>query len=314
VSLPGAQTFEIDTIQVETTSWCNLKCRGCLRTSRLGRGAWADRHMTGEAFAQLLRHLPACRVLILNGTGEPMLNPDIAEIVGQARRSGKFQGITFNSNALAREVEDFVRVAQAGLSFLSVSVDSLTPDIAELVRSGTRASKLGQRIADLARLLPVPLTITMVVSRANLFDVAETLEKLNAIGRFTVFLTEMSDVELLDGQPSLEGSIDAQERRLLHVMAAKLSLRLENLDITLTQPLETGGVRCLAPFRHPFVNVDGFLTPCCTLTDAGHYGAQNVFDRPLQDAFMAPEAVAWREAYGRGEPAACQGCQHRKRD
>jgi MoaA/NifB/PqqE/SkfB family radical SAM enzyme len=314
VSFPAPTAFEIDTVQIETTSWCNLKCQGCLRTSRLGRGHWTDSHMTADSFQRLLANLPDCRVLILNGTGEPMLNPDLAEIVSMARKSSKFKGITFNSNGLARDVADFVKVAEAGLSYLSVSVDSLTQDIADQVRAGTKTGKLAERIADLVRCLPIPLTITTVVSRANLHDVAETLESLNQLGQFTVFLTEMSDVERLDGQPSLSGPIDAHERRILHALAAKAGMRLANLEIILTQPLETGGVRCEAPFRHPFINVDGFLTPCCTLTDANHYGEQSVFRQPLKAAFMSAKALAWRQAYAEREPAACQGCQHRQRD
>lgn len=305
---------DLDTIQIEVTTDCNLKCPGCLRTARAERGLWADRHMSAANFARLLDHLPPVRVGILNGTGEPMLNPEIAEIVGLARASGKFQGLTFNTNALARGVRAYQAVAKAGLSFLSVSVDSLDPQVAQIVRTGTKTEKLVERLGQLAKALPIPITITSVVSRDNRHELAETLAKLDAIGRFIVFLTEQSDVEVLDGLPSKGRSLDARERAQLAVWIEKLRPQMPNLELILTQPVNTGGARCPAPFRHPFVDVDGFLTPCCTLTDAHHYGRVSLLELDLAAALALPRVKAWRDAYAEREPAACAGCQHRQRD
>ena len=346
----------IDTVQVETTSDCNLKCQGCLRTLRLAHRGWTSRHMPADLFARVLDHLPICRVLILNGTGEPMLNPDISAIVRMARDSGKFQGLTFNSNGLARDIPAFVEVAKAGLSFLSVSVDSLTQAVADKVRGGTRVDKLAKRVRELAAALPIPLTITTVVCRENLLDVGETLAQLNGLGRFTVFLTGWSDVALLDflahdrltpSHPSdtelnvnrslkqtsradsrlqskpdngfdfrrsalepMGRALEQKDRIFLAALVEKMRPQLPNLDLVLTQPVEKSGERCPAPFRHPFVNAEGFLAPCCTLTDAYHYGGISIAEIPLIEAMRLPVPARWLEGYALAEPLACRGCQH----
>lgn len=303
----------IDTVQVETTSDCNLKCQGCLRTLRLAHRGWSSRHMPADLFARVLDHLPRCRVLILNGTGEPMLNPDIAAIVRMARDSGKFQGLTFNSNGLARDIPAFVEVAKAGLSFLSVSVDSLTQAVADKVRGGTRVDKLARRVRELAAALPIPLTITTVVCRENLLDVGETLAQLNGLGRFTVFLTGWSDVALLDFLEPMGRALERKDRIFLAALVEKLRPQLPNLDLVLTQPVEKSGERCPAPFRHPFVNAEGFLAPCCTLTDAYHYGGISIAEIPLIEAMKLPVPARWLEGYALAEPLACRGCQHATR-
>ncbi|CAA6605583.1 hypothetical protein MTBLM1_60116 [Rhodospirillaceae bacterium LM-1] len=303
--------ISIDTVQVETTRDCNLACPGCLRTLRKGMGRWSDDRMSAALFSRILNHLPACRVLILNGTGEPMLNPEIADIVRQARDSGKFQGITFNSNGLARGVDAYLDVARAGLGFLSISVDSLTQAVADKVRAGTKVDKLAGRIGELARALPIPITITSVVCRENLLDIGETLAKLNDLGRFTVFLTDWSDVAQLDFLDPMARRLDDKERAFLAALVTKLGPQLPNLDLVQTQPALRGKAdRCSAPFRHPFVDAEGYLTPCCTLTDAHHYGQVSIAETPLLEALGLPQPARWLEGYALAEPLACRGCQH----
>lgn len=270
--------------------------------------------MGAGLFTRLLSNLPACRVLILNGTGEPMLNPDLPEIVGLARASGKFQGITFNTNALARDVAAYVDVARAGLSFLSVSVDSLSQDVADKVRAGTKIDKLAQRIGELSQALPIPLTVTMVVTQENLFDVDETLALLDRLGRFTVFLTDWTDVALLDFLDPMGRKLDDRQRRLLSAVVEKARARLSNLDLVLTEPAQgVKTLRCPAPFRHPFVDAEGYLAPCCTLTDAYHYGHVSVAEMPLGEAMRQAQPARWLQGYALSEPLACRGCQHAQR-
>jgi MoaA/NifB/PqqE/SkfB family radical SAM enzyme len=304
-------TVDIDTVQVEVTRDCNLKCPGCLRTLRNSVGRWSSDQMSAALFESVLKNLPACRVLILNGTGEPMLNPDIIDIVRRAKVSGKFQGITFNSNGLARGVEAYLEVARAGLGFLSISVDSLTQDVADKVRSGTKVEKLAARIKELAQALPIPITITSVVCRENLFDIGETLAKLNGLGKFTVFLTDWSDVALLDFLEPMGRRLDAKQMAFLAALVEKLRPQLPNLDLVLTHAGERSKAdRCQAPFRHPFIDAEGFVTPCCTLTDAHHYGRISIIETPLVDALKMPQPARWLDGYAAAEPLACRGCQH----
>ncbi len=303
-------TVSVDTVQIETTRECNLKCKGCLRTVRNRSGNWTNSRMRADLFALVLAHLPPCRVLILNGTGEPMLNPDIASIVGLARASGKFEAITFNSNGLAGDVAAYEALAQAGLSFLSISVDSLTQAVADRVRAGTKVEKLAVRLKELATALSMPLSVTTVVSRDNLLDVPETLARLNELGRFTVYLTDLSDVELLEGRPASGQVLDRQGRMLLFSLVEKSRAQYPHLDLVLTQPVEREEPRCPAPFRHPFIDAEGFLAPCCTLTDAHFYGRISIAQTPLVEALKMPMPDRWLADYAKAEPAACQGCQH----
>ncbi|MBF0168197.1 MAG: radical SAM protein [Alphaproteobacteria bacterium] len=300
----------VDTVQVETTRECNLKCKGCLRTVRNRSGNWTNSRMRADLFALVLSNLPPCRILILNGTGEPMLNPDIASIVGLARASGKFEAITFNSNGLTADIAAYEALAQAGLSFLSISVDSLTQAVADVVRRGTKVEKLAVRLKELSATLSIPLTVTTVVSQDNLLDVPETLARLNDLGRFTVYLTDLSDVELLEGRAASGQVLDRQGRMLLTSLVEKSRGQFPHLDVILTQPTQREGERCPAPFRHPFIDAEGFLAPCCTLTDAHYYGRISIAQTPLVEALKMPMPDRWLADYAKAEPAACQGCQH----
>ena len=70
-------------IYVELTTRCNLKCRMCVKYT--AGSCIAEGDMPLELFKKLLPSLGHVRTLILNGIGEPLLHPDLDEIIALAR-------------------------------------------------------------------------------------------------------------------------------------------------------------------------------------------------------------------------------------
>src|SRR3954451_14768464 len=110
-------------LQVEVTGACNLSCRMCLVSYRpkLGRKQAA---MPLDRLVGLLDELPGLERLTLQGLGEPLLCPDLVDMVAAPKQRGIAVG--FNSNAMLLTPAIAARLVDLGLDWLHVSLDGAT--------------------------------------------------------------------------------------------------------------------------------------------------------------------------------------------
>src|SRR5260221_540887 len=100
---------------------------------------WADRNCTE-------RHLP---------------RPRLSTMIAEAHAAGKFEAISFNTNALVRKTAYYARLKARGLSHISISVDSLDPETAEALRAGTDCDRLSAAIGELNALFDGNVTLSV---------------------------------------------------------------------------------------------------------------------------------------------------------
>jgi MoaA/NifB/PqqE/SkfB family radical SAM enzyme len=100
---------------------CNLACTYCNEY---------DKHSQPVAVATLrdrLNHLARLRTANIEiSGGEPLLHPDLDELIRHIRRTGALAGLITNGYLLTeKRIEDF---NNAGLDHLQISIDNVTPD------------------------------------------------------------------------------------------------------------------------------------------------------------------------------------------
>jgi len=303
-------------LQIEVTTLCNLFCQECSRTVGVQAGTWTDKHLSLENFQKLIENSPPAEVLVLQGVGEPTLNPELLEITAAARASGRFKYITLNSNAVTRTPDYFRQLREAGLDYVCVSVDSFNPVVAERCRSGTKVPKLKRLLREIYREFG-HIVISVVASKLNMFDLPATLEELNTMGE-ELFPTKRFTVEVMpvinykteaSNQPRTMFNRD--ELKMLDEMLKIIGPALPRLMLTLnTSTIEQpkSGRRCGRPFFSPFITVDGFMTPCCTSFDPTSYQHTNILFTPMAEAWAAPPIQEWLRHYIYAGDEICKGC------
>ena len=304
----------LKSVQIEPTSYCNLKCAGCNRTWRDSKGILSPAHMSLETFGRVIANLPPGDTCWLNGYGEPTLNVALPDMIAVAKE--KFDAVYVISNLLARGVDFYQEMEAKGLDQLHVSVDSLNPEIASVVRYGTDVGKLIDRLDHVRRALSVPIIINVVVSEKNLFDVPNTIAILDRVaGRaggfevgfadFGAFADDDFDYSSWFTTPTSKATF---KRLMAAVIPAMKNLKFRNEEFK-QRRRKRASDRCERPFFDPAVTVDGFLTPCCVeLHNADHYQRTSVADQPLDHAWRSAAVAGWLEAYLRQEPAICREC------
>lgn len=103
------------------TNRCNLKCRHCYLDA--DEDAVADELTTDEA-KQFIEDLAAMKVpVLLFSGGEPLVRPDIYELIVYAKELGLRPVLSTNGTLITPEVAK--RLKEAGLQYVGVSIDGV---------------------------------------------------------------------------------------------------------------------------------------------------------------------------------------------
>ncbi|WP_165498380.1 O-linked N-acetylglucosamine transferase family protein [Siculibacillus lacustris] len=293
----------VERLQIEITTGCNLACAGCQRTIGIAAGQWTNAVMKRAAFEKVIANAPPARVLVLQGIGEPTLHTDLEALIRVARATGKFEVISFNTNALLRSLDDYLALARAGLGHVSVSVDSFDPVTAELLRSGTDVVRLEAMVAGLVRLFP-GMTLSIVLSRRNLGELEGLIAHVHRLG--VRFVEVQPLISYADG--SMPHCLDARDVAEARAILARAGRAHPGLVLMPAAALTPNGNRCRRPFRALYVTVDGFLTPCCTTNDVDLFGRTDLLNRSFAEAWAAEGPRRWLDAFFDRDDAICHGC------
>lgn len=120
-------------LQVEPTTFCNLKCALCPLSGSMDRPVG---NMDIGLFRKLIDEAGDYLFLVLLWDwGEPFLNPDIYEMIACARQKGVKVMSSTNGHLFAR-TEHADRVVRSGIDCLIFAIDGIIQETYELYRQG----------------------------------------------------------------------------------------------------------------------------------------------------------------------------------
>jgi MoaA/NifB/PqqE/SkfB family radical SAM enzyme len=136
-------------LQIEVTSRCPLRCTFCPNKS-LGRN-WIYGDLPWSVFSEcIVPHLPRFDLVYLQGWGEPLLHPQLWEMIRATKDAGCRVGFTTCGSAL--DETNGARLLDAGIDILSISFAGATPTTHEALRVGSDFRKLAANVERIARL------------------------------------------------------------------------------------------------------------------------------------------------------------------
>ena len=104
-------------VQIEVTNRCNFDCVMCQRKD-LGV---VFRDMPFDVYRRVVDGLPRdSRVVCLTGWGEPLMHPDLPEMIAHARSRDRVTTVTTNGVLLKGELAE--RILSSGLSAVTFSI------------------------------------------------------------------------------------------------------------------------------------------------------------------------------------------------
>ena len=169
-----------------TTNQCNLKCVHCYQDAEEA----TERELTTDEAKKMIDEIARAgfKIMIFSG-GEPLLRPDIYELVAHAASRGLRP--VFGSNGTLITDEVACRLKEAGAAAMGISVDSLDaakhdkfrglPNAHALTLTGIEACKRAG--------LPFQLHTTVVDwNRDEVCAITDFAEEIGAVAHYIFFL------------------------------------------------------------------------------------------------------------------------------
>jgi len=148
-AVPPALQARPSKLFVETTTRCNLGCFMCVKQTC--DHAIVEGDMSLATFAALEPAFAGLDALVLNGIGEPLLNPNLELFIRRARTLMPEAGwIGFQSNGLLLTEGRAISLLEAGLDRICLSIDSVSPDTFRRVRDGGELDDISDAFSALA--------------------------------------------------------------------------------------------------------------------------------------------------------------------
>ncbi len=185
----------------EITRRCELKCRHCRGAAR--DCDYADEFSTAECFKTVDALAAFSNPMIILTGGEPLMRADIFEVARYATDKGCRVVLATCGHLLTTEIT--AKLKAAGVMAVSVSLDAATAEAHNAFRGVEGAYEKTLAGLELLKHAGIPFQINTTVSKLNVTELPQILEKAVALGAATVdffFLvptgrgSEMADLAL----------------------------------------------------------------------------------------------------------------------
>ena len=310
-------------LQVEVTAACNLRCQMCLVAYR---PPLAPRRasMTLERLQEILDELPDLEEVTLQGLGEPLLAPELFEMITEVKRRGMRVG--FNTNGMLLTAERSSRLVDLEVDWLHVSIDGATPETLSTIRVGSRLEVI---VENLRRTVAqrraggqsAPrIQVNTVLMRRNRPELPAIVALAASVGADRMWIQRLShdftDVRASGAYAGIatftdEQQLDDDEAADALAAAADAGQR-HGIDVRLpsASSIEPTGERpCDWPWEAMYVAHDGTVQPCCmvmgseraTLGSAAHQRIGEIWTGVRYRDFR-------RRLLSSSPPTVCRGC------
>ena len=262
-----------------TTNKCNLKCVHCYQDAEEA----TDRELSTDEGKKMIDEIARAgfKVMIFSG-GEPLMRPDIYELVAHAASRGLRP--VFGSNGTLITPEVAVRLKEAGACAMGISVDSLDAVKHDRFRGLEHAYDLTMAGIEACKQAGLPFQLhTTVVdwNRDEVCAITDFAVEIGAMAHYVFFLIPVGRGKFIQETP-LE--VLENERLLNDIMrkAAEVPIDVKpTCAPQFTRVAKQLGVDtrfergCLAGLTYCVIGSEGIVRPCAYMTEeAGDVRAQ----------------------------------------
>lgn len=291
-------------LQIELSNRCNFRCIMCpieeLTATR------NTKHVTLKEFNYIISQFPSLERISLQGIGEPLINPDIINIIKEGASNNISMGFITNGSLLDERLgRDIIK---ARLSDITISLDSVNPQNYESIRKGASFEKVVENIkgfVKLKRSLRTSKPLIGIMAVAMNKNVQELTNIINFVYELGVDSLTIKGLNTWVDE-SLE--ITNSKESIKEVDKLSRELREKGFHITLAFERNNGILRCRWPWSAVYVTAEGHVTPCCNCPDARILSFGNIFKKPFREIWNGREYKVFRKALRADKPSICRLC------
>jgi len=292
-------------LSIETTSACNLKCKGC--PTGLGQLKRPTMMISDELFSGIIernkRNFRYFDLIFPFLYGEPLINKDIFTHLGKLKSAAyPYTRIELHTNGNIKNPKDVAgKLLESGVDLISVSLDGTDSASYESFRKGGNFDLVCEFVKSLTEekrklaLLKPEILVQMIVTKYS-EDKIERFKKLKdelgadryLLKDFFYEFTHLSEAEAYELAPSKEKLASGENKK------AEIIKKKNNL--------------CGWPYRSFVVMCNGNVAPCCIDSNGELIKDLNICDSKISKAWNSAKFTEFRKNMLRGEIEMCKKC------
>jgi pyrroloquinoline quinone biosynthesis protein E len=295
----------------ELTHRCPLHCPYCSNPPRGTAGG----ELTANDWGRVFEQAAAMGVLHVGlSGGEPLQRPDLEQIAAAARAAGLYSNLITSAIGLNQRRAEQLR--EAGLDAVQVSFQSDEAELADQI-AGTNAHAKKLAAAHLVRELGFPLTVNVVLHRANIGRLEQMIALAERLGAERIELANTQFYGWAFRNRAALLPTRAQIDRATQVAAAARGRLAGKIEILFVVPdyYSDRPKPCMNGWGRQFltVNPSGAVLPCPTAGEIPGLRFDSVQNKPLDwiwehsEAFNRFRGTEWM-------PEPCRSCDLREVD
>lgn len=193
----------------EVTADCNLRCQHCHAFS--GQ-PMPDELDTAEGFSVLngLARIPEFRMVVFTG-GEPLVRPDILDLIAHARHLGFPSVIATNATLIDRSLA--TEMVSLGVAGVAVSLDAASAHIHDGIRGVDGAFDRAIAGIEAARAQGLSIQVNITAMKENMEHIPQALDMADELGADIVLLYQL--VPVGRGDDMRDSALSPDENRTL---------------------------------------------------------------------------------------------------
>ncbi|MCL1846433.1 MAG: putative heme d1 biosynthesis radical SAM protein NirJ2 [Coriobacteriia bacterium] len=301
-----------------TTNECNLKCKHCYQDADESQ---EKELTTAEAFTMIDQIAKAgFKIMIFSG-GEPLLRPDIFDLVAYA--AGKGLRPVFGTNGILITEEVAWRLKECGAVAMGISIDSLDAAKHDEFRGLVDAHKLTLAGIENCKKAGLPFQLhTTVVdwNRDEVCAITDFAAEIGAVAHYIFFLIPVGRGVYIK-ETSLAVRENEELLRAIMTKQAEVSIDVKPTcapqftRVAKQLGIETRFSRgCLAGLTYCVIGSEGIVRPCAYMTEEAGDVRVTPFDVIWQNSavFQTLRTQAYSGACGTCDyKDGCGGCRAR---
>ncbi|MBI5234059.1 MAG: SPASM domain-containing protein [Deltaproteobacteria bacterium] len=293
--------------QIEITNVCNLRCKMCAQATDKWRKDVPPKTLSLAGFKEIIDQIPYINMALMNGVGEPLLNPNLVDMIDYAHSKGINTQFFTNATLLSPEMSRRL-INVEGLMRIRVSLDAGTAEKFDEIRKGASFVSVCENIAgfikiraELGRKRP-EIVVCLVPMKENIRDIPSLISTLANIG-----VKALSIGVLLTNQDTGTEPVSAEDIVLIEGYVEMAKAKGINLTYRKEAPNKGPHTRtCAAPWTYVFVNVAGWINPCCfSFVDKGTYFG-NIHEKSLREIWNSDGYKAFIHELKTAMPEVCR--------